>query len=196
MRLHSATFSPNCRKVEAFIHQFELPVEIVQIDMKNPITKTDGFKKLNPNAKVPTLEDGDDGLWESNVILTYLAGLHPKTNAYPSDLRARAEVDKWLSWQGSHLGPAVGKLFSKDEAISSAAKVELQKLAEILDAQLQGHDFVIGALSVADFSLGSYVACVPQPMFDFGAYPNVSRWLAGVRAMPGFKATEVAYPGA
>jgi glutathione S-transferase len=196
MRLHSVTFSPNCRKVEAFIHQFELDVEIVQVDMKDPITKTDGFKKLNPNGKVPTLvDDNGDGLWESNVILTYLASLHPETDVLPSDVRQRAETEKWLSWQGSHLGPAVGRVFNKNEEIVSDAKEELAKLSLVLDAQLDGKEYVTGKLSVADFALGSYVACMPTEHFDFNGYANISSWLARVCALPGFKATDVQRPG-
>jgi len=189
MLIHSATFSPNCRKIEAFIHEFELPIEIVPVDMKDPITKRPEFRELNPNGKIPCLVDGDYSLWESNAILTYLASIHPALDVLPSDPRARADVDKWLAWQASLFGPAVGGLFRPESA--AKARQELAGLSEILDAQLRGRAFVVGPLSVVDFALGAYAACVPSDKFDFARFLNVAAWLTRVCGLKGFVATDL-----
>lgn len=194
MRIHSATFSPNCRKIEALIHQFDLDIEIVPVDMKDPITRKPEFKLLNPNGKIPCLVDGDYALWESNVILTYLAALHPELDVLPSNLRARADVEKWLGWQASLFGPAVGKLFKPDQAVVAQARAELDELCPILDAQLEGKAFIVGPLSVADFAMGAYAAVVPATHYDFQRFPNIASWIERVRGLKGFRATDMAPP--
>lgn len=194
MRIHSATFSPNCRKIEALIHEFGLDVEIVPVDMKDPITRKPEFRRLNPNGKIPCLVDGDYSLWESNVILTYLAGLYPELDVLPQELRARAEVEKWLAWQASLFGPAVGKLFRPDPAVVVQAREELGELCPILDAQLEGRAFVVGPLTVADFALGAYAAVVPPSHYDFTPFANIQSWIERVRALKGFRATDLTPP--
>lgn len=193
MRIHSATFSPNCRKIEALIHQFDLDIEIVPVDMKDPITRKPEFKLLNPNGKIPCLVDGDYSLWESNVILTYLASLRPELDVLPQSPRERADVEKWLAWQAGLFGPAVGKLFRAPE-LAAQGRDELDELSPILDAQLAGKRFVVGPLSVADFALGAYATVVPSTHYDFTRYAHLSAWISRVRALKGFVATEVSPP--
>ena len=60
-------------------------------------TLTDDYRKLNPNAKVPTLIDGDLVIWESHTILRYLAAVHGPTltGATPAE---RTMVERWMDW--------------------------------------------------------------------------------------------------
>jgi glutathione S-transferase len=110
MLLHSFFITPNNRKVEVFIKHFDLDVDIHQVNFREQENKTDEFLAMNPMGKVPVLVDGDLNLWESNAILTYLATMFPQTHALPTDPKGRADVDRWLHWQSSHLMPAIGKL--------------------------------------------------------------------------------------
>lgn len=195
MRIHSVTFSPNCRKIEALIHHFDLPVEIVPLDMAKPITRTEAFKKLNPNGKIPCLEEQDWSLWESNVILTYLAELH-ELPVLPQPLRPRTEVHKWLSWQSSHLGPAIGKLFNKDDKVAEQGRQELDRFLPVLEGQLQQTTHVAGeSLTVADFAIGAYIDCVPADRYDFSPYEKVTQYMERLRSLKGFDATRPTPPG-
>ena len=68
---------------------------------------------MNPNSQVPTLEE-EDGftLWESNVILRYLAGVHGGgAPIWPGDAKARADIDRWMDWQHTVLGAPVTAVF-------------------------------------------------------------------------------------
>ena len=122
---------------------------------------------INPNGRVPVLVDGDLVLWESTSILRYLAG-KAGSSLLPTDRRAQAEVDRWLSWQLAHLGPAMTKVAferivkkvtgqgAPDEAAVAAGAAEFAKLAAILDGALAGREYLAGALSVADFALAAH----------------------------------------
>ena len=58
------------------------------------------YLELNPNSRVPTIiEDDTFVLWESNVIVRYLADKYGKGGLMPRDPRARADADRWMDWQ-------------------------------------------------------------------------------------------------
>lgn len=65
---------------------------------------------MNPNGKVPVLDDEGFILWESHAIMQYLADRTPGQTIYPQEIHARAEVNRWLFWSAYHFAPAVGIL--------------------------------------------------------------------------------------
>ena len=76
----------------------ELAVEYVRIDAGNEfvITKTPEYRELNPNGLVPTIEDGDFLLWESNVIVRYLAHKAGDGRLFPAATKTRFDADRWM----------------------------------------------------------------------------------------------------
>ena len=85
MRLHVFPPSPNAIKVLAAAALLELPYERVVVDLFTGEQKRRAFTALNPNQKMPVLEDDGFVLWESNAILQYLAGKRPERGFWPSD---------------------------------------------------------------------------------------------------------------
>ncbi|HEX9842130.1 MAG TPA: glutathione S-transferase family protein [bacterium] len=69
MRLYYANNSPYARKVRAVLAERGIPHEAVVVNLDKPDA---GFVKANPNLKVPCLVDGEQALFESNVIIDYL----------------------------------------------------------------------------------------------------------------------------
>jgi glutathione S-transferase len=192
MRLYSFTITPNNRKVEAFVVHYGLPVDIHHVSFKDKETESPAFRAINPNGRVPVLTDGDFNLWESNAILTYLATRFPETRALPTDARGRADVDRWLHWQSCHLMPVMGALKMADEKDTS----KLTPLLAILDRQLDGRDYVCGALTVADFAIAAYLMTKIGRQLDYSATPHLAAWLARMSALKGFVATQVKMPPA
>src|SRR3989440_12955595 len=103
--------SVNVQKVMWAVGELELPHE--RIDVGGPFgrNKEPAYLAMNPNGLVPTLEDGDLILWESNTSVRYLGGLHGKGTLEPADAKTRAHASKWMDWQRSLLGPAVSAAF-------------------------------------------------------------------------------------
>jgi glutathione S-transferase len=66
---------------------------------------------LNPNGLVPTIEDGDFQLWESNVIVRYLAQKSGHGRLYAAGIRTRFDAERWMDWQATVLWPALRPLF-------------------------------------------------------------------------------------
>ena len=66
---------------------------------------------VNPNRLVPAIDDDGVVLWESNVIVRYLAAKHAAGALMPSDPVTRAKAEMWMDWQQTSL-LGFGPLFS------------------------------------------------------------------------------------
>jgi len=190
VRLYTFTITPNNRKVEAFVRHFDLDVDVHHVSFKDEETHKPEYLAINPMGKVPALVDGDFKLWESNAILTYLATKFPQTKALPADPRGRADVDRWLHWQSCHLMPAMGALKAADEKDLSS----VTPLLKILDAQLQGKEYLLGSLTVADFALAAYLMTKLGRQLDYSAVPNVAAWVGRMGKLKGFVETQMKSP--
>jgi glutathione S-transferase len=191
MKLHDFAFSPNCRKVRAVAYELGVRFECVHIDLVKGESRTPAFLAINPNGRVPVLVDGDFVLWESTAILRYLAAKNGGS-LLPSSVRGQAEVDRWLSWQLAHLGPAMSKVAYErivkkltgqglpDEAAIAAGTSEFVKLTDLLDVALEGREYLAGTLSLADFALASHYSLASTCGLDLAPHARVNAWLARV----------------
>jgi glutathione S-transferase len=200
MKLHNSNFSPNALRVRAVAHELGVPLEIVEVNLRAGANRTPDFLALNPNAKVPVLEDGDFVLWESRAICAYLAGLKPEAGLLPTDLKVRGTVDQWSYWQAIHLGPAMQKLafelvlkekFGMGSPDSAAVEAERKNVAQflaVLEKGLDGKDWIAGTLTVADFYLASTFALREPSGVSLADHPNVARWIARLEKRPSWQA--------
>ena len=141
----------------------------------------------NPAGAVPVLIE-DDGwtLTQCGAILHYLARKHPQADlAGGDDARAAAELDRWSSFFTGDLHPSFYPIFmpqryttSADpaarDAVQEAGRKLVRKRLKLLDAQLDGRDFILGRRSVVDayaFPLIRWAAnLLPE---GIQAWPNV-----------------------
>ena len=193
MKLYDFAFSPNSRKVRAVLYELGVPFDLAPVDLLTGAQRSPAFLAVNPNGRVPALEDDGLVLWESNAILTYLATKYPgATPLLPSNPRDRAEVDRWLAWQLAHLGPAGTKvaferivkkalnLGAPDQALIDAGTAEWKALTAILDGSLGDKEYLAGRLSVADFALAAPYSVHAACGLDVTPYKKVNAWLGRV----------------
>ena len=204
MKLHVFPPSPNAIKVLAGAYHLDLPFETVMVDLLKGAQHAAAFAAINPNRKMPVLEDDGFVLWESNAILQYLASKRPGNTLFPTEPRRQADVARWQFWQTAHWGPVAGtytfervvkklaNLGPADEAALAKAEPDFHKFAEVLNGQLRGKKFVTGDdLTVADLSIGAWMVYGGQAGFPLDDYPEITRWYASVVALPAWrKATE------
>src|SRR2546430_7157382 len=100
--------APNPNKVALFLEESGLPYELVPVDTR----KGDQFKpevlKVNPNGKVPAIDDDGVFVFDSNAILLYLAEKTGKFLA-PNTPASRAQLLSWLMFVATGLGPYSGQ---------------------------------------------------------------------------------------
>jgi glutathione S-transferase len=193
LKLHEFAFSPNCRKVRAVAYELGIAFESVPVDLIAGAQRAPAHLALNPNGRVPVLVDDDLVLWESTAILRYLSAKHGGA-LVPSSPRGQAEVERWLSWQLAHLGPAMSQVAferivkkltgqgAPDESVIARGTEEFQKLTAILDAALADREYLAGSLSLADFALASHYSLASMCGLDMTPHPRASAWLARMRA--------------
>ena len=189
LKLYNANLSPNALRVRAVAKELGIDLDVVEVDMRKGEHKTPAYLALNPNGKVPLLVDGDFTLWESRAINAYLARLRPALGLYPADPKERAIVDQWSYWQAVHLGPAMQRVaferfmkakFNMGEGDEKAIEPQLKEIAQflpILDAQLDGREWVTGDLSIADFAMASTFVYRRQARIALDDTPNVADWI-------------------
>lgn len=197
MRLHYCTPSPNSRKVESLFGYLGVSVDRVFVDLFKGAQRNQSFLALNPNGKIPVLEDGDFVLWESHAILVYLASMYPERQLLPGDARGRADVERWMAWLQAHFSPNVGKVMMErvlkklsggtpDEAALAQGTAGFESMARILDQHLAGREFLCGALTIADFALGPWAEAAPTCALGYDNYPSIAAWLERVTRLPGW----------
>lgn len=202
LKLHVFPLSPRAFKVMWAANHLEIPFEPVLVDFSKGGQRTAEFTALNPNMRMPVLEDGDFVLWESNAIVQYLASLKPDAGLLPVDTKARLAVVKWQFWDSAHWDPAcavfafenyVKTLFGRGEPSETelARGNELvARLGPVLDSQLQKHRYVAGEhLTVADFSLGAMNYIAEHAQFPFEPYRAIQRWAADLQSLPSWQKT-------
>jgi glutathione S-transferase len=203
MRLYQHPMSANARAAVMTALQLNAPVELVYVDLQRQEQMQPPFLKMNPNHRVPVLEDGDFHLWESRAIMQYLAEKTPGQSLYPTDARARADVNRWLFWSGQHFAPAIGIYFFENlvkPMIGRGAPnpVELQRgeplfneFAAVLDAHLADRQWISGSsLTLADLSIGAAYGCAAPGKAPVAWYANVQKWFGRVQQLEVWRKTE------
>ena len=105
MKLYGNPWSNAARRVQMLCEELAIPYSYETVDLMNGKQYTPEFQKLNPNSKVPVIDDDGFVLWESHAIMRYLADKHQARAWYPSDAKARTQVEQWLDWNQTRLGP-------------------------------------------------------------------------------------------
>jgi glutathione S-transferase len=211
MKIYASRTSPNSQKVLAVARELDLPVETILVDLFKGGARTPAFLAMNPNGRVPVLEDDGFFLWESNAILAYLAGRQASPSLLPVAPRERAEIDRWLYWEASALSPAVWKVGCEkilkpmtkqgtpDPVMIAAGTADFARAAKVLDDALAGKEYVAGALSIADFAIGPFIGVATRCELDISSYGNLSAWRDRMNARQSVKQTmaeaEAGMPG-
>jgi len=162
----------------------------------------EAFLAINPNGKVPVLQDGDMILWESNAIMAYLADLHGDNPLWPADLRERAQIAMWQFWQAAHLTPAADGLFYQrvvspmigqktDEASVAKETEAFHRWASILDARLAEHEYLaLGRFTCADISVAAALMYADKSSMPIAEHSNFAAWFERIRGRGSWIETE------
>lgn len=198
LRIGGRANSVNVQKVIWACDELAMPFERFDAGGAFGIVDTPAFRRLNPSGRVPTLEDGDFVLWESNAIIRYLAlKAGPSATIYPHDIRDRARVERWLDWSLASLQPAERPMFwgvvrtppeKRNMAEIEASRDATAKCWAIVNAHLEGREFVeAGCFTLADLVLGAYVhRWYGLSGIELPEFPNLTAWYARLRQRPAY----------
>jgi glutathione S-transferase len=190
--------SSNVMKVLWVCEELGIPHQRVDAGGAFGVTQEAAYLAMNPNAKVPTIEEPDGfSLFESNSICRYLVATRAPGHAmYPADPKARARVERWMDWQLGHLGPPMTTLFlglirtpeeKRDLKAIAAARDEAEWLWGMVDSAVAGSDFVTGpASTLADVVLGPQIHRWLSLPIARRPMPQLEAWYGRLRRRPGY----------
>jgi len=151
------------------------------------------FLKINPAGKLPVLVDGDVVLTESIAIAVYLAEKYSEKRFIPTDLRQRAQFDRWLLFTATELEQPLWRMarhtavYPPEKRLPAEvdlAKEDFAAMAEVLEDHMDGRTFVAGnAVTVADFVL-AYTLDWAKTARVLDRYPRLEAYLERMYARP------------
>jgi glutathione S-transferase len=179
--------SSNVRKALWIAEELGLEYEAINAGGAFGINDQPEYLAKNPNGVVPTIEDGDFVLWESNAIVRYLAAQYaPDSALYPSDPKARAQADKWMDWTTSTLAPVFRTVFwgvvrtpaeQQDWEKINAAKATIEGMLRIVDKALATQPYLSGdEFGMGDIPLGSFIYAWFEMPIERQQMPHLKAW--------------------
>lgn len=173
-------------------HKTQVFVDIAHV-------KQEPYIKINPNGRVPAIEDPNTGItvWESGAIIEYLIDTYDKEHTISSTSLAEKYHEKqFLHFQVSGQGPYYGqwawfKSFHPEKVESAIQRYEEQtfRVVGVLDSILQDQEYLVGnKASYADIAFipwenTMHIFC-PEHMDRFKSYKNYWAWYERVSARP------------
>lgn len=186
--------SGNCYKIKLLMNLLNLSHTWVHLELLKSATRTEAFKLMNSNMKIPVLELGDKRfIAESNAILNFLSA---GTAYLPEDNYQRALVLQWQFFEQYSHEPyiATARFINKYLGLPDDRKAEYlgkqeggHKALAVMETQLNKSEFLTGTnFTIADISLYAYTHMAHEGGFDLAKYPAIQRWISHVAQTPGF----------
>ena len=183
--------APNPNKVALFLEETGLPCELIPVDTRKGEQFKPEFLKVNPNAKVPAIDDDGVLVFDSNAILLYLA---EKTGKFLPTAANRGQMLSWLMFVATGIGPYSGQAVHfkhaapKDlEYAHNRYQYEAHRHYKILDDHLAKSRYMVGgAYSIVDMALWGWARLGAFVLGEEGAakYKNVKRLVDEISARP------------
>lgn len=187
--------SVNVKKAMWCVAELGLAHERVDAGMQYGVVNSPEYRKINPTGLVPTIDDDGFTLWESHTIVRYLAAKHSAGKLWPTDLKARADAERWMDWaftfQGAMRNVFWGLIRTPPEKRDANAIEEGKKktfaLLPILEQTLARQPYVAGReFTMGDIPIGCEVQRYMRVPIERPPFPAVQAWFERLRQRPAF----------
>lgn len=166
------------------------------VAVRSERSQSEAYRALNPLGKIPTLQDGELVLWETQAILFYLAQKYGNNLLWADTPEEVAEIYRWSLYASNQIEvPALDLLLQKlyppaepDQALIDRSSEALARFLPALEERLEGREFVaLSHLTVADIHASAVTGWAKAGGYDFTPYKNICRWLATLSSNPALK---------
>jgi glutathione S-transferase len=170
-----------CKESNIPYEHVNVTVNVVGASCKDPT-----YVALNPNARVPTIDDDGYVMWESAAINFYLAEKY-QSPLWPGDLKGKGRAHQWAFFIANDVEPHMITVMQnrvmfppekRDAALADASDAKLQPRLRVLDEFLSKNRFFGGERwDMADFMVASVCFSFTAMKYDLSKYPNFQKWL-------------------
>lgn len=195
LKIWGRTNSVNVKKALWCAEELGLKYERIDAGMAHGVVNTPEYRKMNPNGRVPTIDDEGFVLWESHSIVRYLCARHSAGKLCPADLKVRADAERWMDWaftfQAAMRDVFWGLIRTPPEKRNAQAIAEgcrqSAELAAMLDKVLSDRPYVAGpAFTMGDIPIGCEVQRWMRVPIERDSLPHVEAWFERLRQRPPF----------
>ena len=158
----------------------------VTIHVPGAAAKADWYVKLNPNARVPTIDDDGFVMWESAGINLYLAEKY-RSPLWPADAKAKGRMLQWAFFTSNDIEPNMVTVMQhrvlfppekRNAALADECDAKLQPRLKVLDDYLSKNKYFGGETwNMADFMVASVCYSFFAMKYDLSKYPSFQKWL-------------------
>lgn len=184
--------TPNGFKVSILLEELGVKYEVRHIKLDKKEQKEEWYLKLNPNGRIPTIvdhENGDFPVFESGAILFYLAEKYGKFLS--KDPKQKSVALQWVFFQMAGVGPNIGYVYifkhmmqEKMPAAIERFTKESRRLLEVLDRRLQGREYLVDEYSIADIANFTWVRRYEAAEISIEGLDNLKAWLKRIESRP------------
>lgn len=184
--------TPNGHKVSILLEELGVPYTVHRVDLGAQDQKAEGYLKINPNGRIPTIVDRDNNnfpVFESGAILLYLAEKYGRF--LPTDPNQRSVVVQWLMFQMGGVGPMQGQanVFlryfpERLPAVIDRYQNECKRLYSVLNKQLSTRDFLCDEYSIADIATWPWINFHEWAGIPLQAFPHLAEWFERIGQRP------------
>jgi glutathione S-transferase len=202
--LHFHPLSSYCHKVLIALYENGTPFEGRTVNLMDA-AQAAAFKKIWPCGQFPVLQDGDDTIPESSIIIEYLDQHYPgKTRLIPANAELARQVRFKDRFYDLHLHVHMQKVVGdrmrpegkKDPHGVEQAKARLNVALDMIDAEMAERTWAMGdAFTLADCAAAPALFYINKvfPLAD--RHSNAARYLARLLKRPSYaRALEEAKP--
>jgi glutathione S-transferase len=175
------------------VNELGLEYESIPVHFADGSAKTREYLAINPNGRIPAIDDDGLKLWESMAINLYLAKKYDK-GLWPKTLEGEAQAIQWSFWVMTEVEkPTLAVLFHRvflpedrrDPKAAEDGEQQLQGPLKVLDQALAKTGHLIGStFTVADLNVASVLAWAKTGRANLSAYPHVEKWLIAAMQRP------------
>ncbi len=189
--------SSNVKKVLWCAEELKLPYERIDAGGAFGQVNDASYRALNPNGLVPTIQDGDFILWESNTILRYLAAQYGETKLYASTPKERAKIEQWMDWTASSFAAPFRDIVvnlirapeaERNKAVADDAIKRCTELFEITNRLLETQPYFGGNhFSIADITIGPIAYMWFEMKLNSQEMLPLQEWYKRLQQRPAFQ---------
>jgi glutathione S-transferase len=190
--------SSNVRKPLWAAEELGLAYEAIDAGGAFGVVDTPQYRAMNPNGRVPVIEDDGFVLWESNAIVRYLLAKHaPNSTWYSADPQARAIADKWMDWTTSSFAGPFRTVFwgvlrtpadKQDWSAINAAIKECTELLSMADEALASQPYLSGQdIGMGDIPLGSFIYAWFEMPIERAPQAHLQAWYERLKQRPAYQ---------
>jgi glutathione S-transferase len=193
LKIYGTTRS-RANRVIWMAEELGIPYQTISVDLAAP--RDPAFLAVNPNGRLPAIDDDGFHLFESMAINLYLAKKHGGPLA-PQDAREDALMTQWSFWAITEVEkPALEYLMhssllpadKRDASLPLKALETLKKPIAVLDQALARSSYLVGdRFTAADLNVAVVVVYINSAREFLGEYPHVADFLGSVVPRPAFK---------